>query len=253
MHHLPVDHYSRLASPIHRLDARAKVAATVLFIALESNLPRLDLWGALTLGLLPLLLAALSEVPCRHFASRLLLASPFILFVAAFQPFLAAGAEGWHLGISAAGLLAAMVLLAKFAADVLMTLVLVTTTPFEELAGALRCFRAPVLLVELLVMTFRYTFVLADELERMVRTARLRAVAAAGLRRRIYAYSRIIGTHLLRSFDRAERVYQAMLLRGFRQRLGWSRRRRLAAADVAFMASSALFITGIFAWRLMSK
>lgn len=254
MHHHPVDHYSRLRSPVHRRDARIKVFVTLLFIALESNLGRFDLWGAATLGLLPVLLAAVSEVPWRHLLKRMLLASPFILFVVVFQPFMVAGdvlwRGPWGLQVSGPGLLAAAVLLVKFAADILMTLVLVTTTPFEELAWALRWWRVPRALVEVLLMTFRYSFVLVDELERMVRTARLRGVGNAPFGRRLRAYGRILGAHLLRSLDRAERVYQAMLLRGFRSGLKRLHRWRLGLADLLFAALSTAFIAGMFVWRI---
>lgn len=254
MHHHPIDHYSRLRSPIHCIDARVKVFLTLLFIALESNLGRFDLWAAMTLGLLPVFLAGISQVPVRHLIRRMLLASPFILFVAVFQPFVVPGEEVWMapggLTVTDAGLLAAAVLVVKFLADVLMTLVLVSTTPFEDLAWALRWWRVPRALVEVLVMTFRYTFVLIDELERMVRTARLRGVDAAPLGRRLRAYGRILGVHLLRSLDRAERIYHAMLLRGFHDGLKRTHTWRMRLIDAIAAAVVAAFVIGVFAWRM---
>ena len=254
MHHHPIDHYSRLKSPIHRIDARVKVFVTVLFIALESNLGRFDFWTAMTLGLLPVFLAAVSQVPPKHLLKRMLLASPFIVFVAVFQPFTVPGevvwTAPWGLTVTDTGLLAAEVLLVKFLADILMTLVLVSTTPFEDLAWALRWWRVPRALVEVLVMTFRYTFVLIDELERMVRTARLRGVDAAPAKRRFRAYGRILGVHLLRSLDRAERIYQAMLLRGFRDGLKRVHPWRMRMADCVAAAAATVFIIGVFTWRM---
>jgi len=257
VHHLPVDHYSRLESPVHHLDARVKVLLTVFFIAAESSLGRFDIWGALTLGLLPLFLAGLSEVPWRYLGRRVILASPFMIFIVAFQPFTVPGAAVWRMPllgwtVTGAGLLAAAVLLVKFSADILMTLVLVTTTPFEQLAWGLRWWRVPKLLIEVMLMMFRYTFVLFDELERMVRTARLRAVELAPVRARYRAYARILGVHLLRSLARAERVYAAMLLRGFRDGLARQRPGTLARMDVLAAVGLSAFIWGTFAWRIMT-
>ena len=255
MHHLLIDHYSRLSSPVHKLDARVKILITLFFVIAESSLGRFDVWGALSLAILPVFLLALSEIPAWYMAKRIMMASPFIVFAVMFQPFATPGSIvwnvpwfGWHVTLE--GLSAAMVLLIKFTADILMTLILVSATPFEELASALRWWRMPRMLVEVMVMMFRYTFVLFDELERMVRTARLRNIALAPRQRRYAAYARVLGVHLLRSFDRAERVYSAMLLRGFRDGLALLRTSRLRLGDIASGALMTIFIWGMFTWRM---
>jgi cobalt/nickel transport system permease protein len=255
MHHLLIDHYSRLSSPVHGLDSRVKILITLFFVIAESSLGRFDVWGALSLAILPVFLLALSEIPVWYMVKRILMASPFILFAVVFQPFTTPGSViwnvpwfGWHVTLE--GLSAAFVLTAKFTADILMTLILVSTTPFEELASALRWWRVPRMLVEVMVMMFRYTFVLFDELERIVRTARLRNIALAPRKRRYAAYARVLGVHLLRSFDRAERVYSAMLLRGFRDGLALLRKSKLGLGDVASGALMTVFIWGMFTWRM---
>jgi len=232
-----------------------KTLTTLCFVIAESSLGRFDLWGALSLAMLPVFLLALSEIPVLYVMKRVLIASPFILFAVMFQPFTAPGHIvwnapwfGWH--VTTEGLTAAGVLVVKFAADVLMTLILVSTTPFEELAWALRWWRVPKMLAEVMMMMFRYTFVLFDELERVVRTTRLRNIPLAPFRRRYAAYVRVLGVHLMRSFDRAERVYGAMLLRGFRDSLALLRKSNLEPGDVVSGALMAVFIWGMFAWRM---
>ncbi len=95
-----------------------------------------------------------------------------------------------------------------------MMTVLVTTTPFPELLNVLRRWRCPEQLLPLLGFTYRYIFLLADESERLQMAFRSRAsFAPAAVRRK--ALAGISGTLLARSLVRSERVYDAMLARGY--------------------------------------
>jgi cobalt/nickel transport system permease protein len=86
--------------------------------------------------------------------------------------------------------------------------------------------------VQLLFLN-RYLFVLAEEAERMSRARALRSYGRAGVRFGIFI--QLLGQLLVRTLDRAGRVYQAMLCRGFDGRIRVARLSRLGRREAAFV------------------
>jgi cobalt/nickel transport system permease protein len=203
MLHDYLDHHRRLESPIHKLPAASKLAASLAVVAaaVASPLPRA--WPAL--GALLLLLAAAaaaSKLPRAFLARRLLLLEPFALGAAALA-LLRPGGTVIFLGV-----------LAKSTLCLLAMLLLAATTPFSETLEALRRWRVPLLLVSVVALMYRYLFVLLDEAERMSRARASRSFAADRLRTWRSSAS-IIGGLFVRSARRAERIYAAMWARGW--------------------------------------
>ena len=97
----------------------------------------------------------------------------------------------------------------------LMTmLVLAGTTPFPRLLTAMRRLGVPLVLVATLQFMERYRYVLLDELDRMATARRARTFR----RRGTLSWSLLgglIGMLFLRTFERAERVHDAMIARGW--------------------------------------
>lgn len=90
---------------------------------------------------------------------------------------------------------------------------------------ALRHLRLPRLLIAIISFMYRYLFVLADEATRLLRAREARSAApvngrtGGGLVWRAKVAGGMVGQLLLRSFERSERVYNAMLARGYRGQL----------------------------------
>jgi cobalt/nickel transport system permease protein len=98
----------------------------------------------------------------------------------------------------------------------LLTMVLLSnTTPFAALLDVLRRARVPAVLITTLALMYRYLFVLVDEAERMQRARQSRTF----IRQRWQIWRNlavVIGQLFVRSTERAERIYAAMLARGWR-------------------------------------
>jgi len=99
-------------------------------------------------------------------------------------------------------------------------LLLTATTPFPAILRALRALRLPAVLVATLALAYRYLFVLVDEAERLLRARDCRSAqgpngAGGTLLWRARVTGRMAGTLLLRAFERSERIYVAMLSRGY--------------------------------------
>ncbi len=146
----------------------------------------------------------------------------------------------WTVGpatLSAAGAETALVLICKAAALVLLALVLLATAPLDATLKAAHALRVPGLLVQLTLLSYRYLFLLADELGRLRIAVRVR-----GYRNRANLHSyrtigAVTGSLLVRGWERAERVGQAMRCRGFDGRFRSLSGFRTTAADVLFFVA----------------
>jgi cobalt/nickel transport system permease protein len=122
-------------------------------------------------------------------------------------------------------------------------LLLIATTSFPGVCHALRRLGFPAIFVSQLFFLYRYLFVLMEEAMRIVRARDMRSFGTRGAGMRVFA--RLIGILFLRTVDRAERIYYAMLSRGFQGDIPTLTRSRIAAADLAFMTATIAFL-GIF-------
>ncbi|HEY7327724.1 MAG TPA: cobalt ECF transporter T component CbiQ [Gemmataceae bacterium] len=200
-----------------RLDPRWKLAALSLFASVAVALHTLRVAVASLAA--TLLLALLSRLPPRWFLQRLGAAALFFALFALPLPWLIGG-EGpsWTIGpfrLSYQGIESAFLLIAKASILVTLFLVVQATAPLETTFKAAHALHIPGLLVQLGLLTYRYVFVLADELRRLRIALRVR-----GYRNRVGRHSyrtagHIAGTLLVRGYERAERVSQAMRCRGF--------------------------------------
>ncbi len=223
MRHSFLDRYRHGTSPIHRLDPRLKVLATLAFVvATTTSLPRA--WVAFVLlALLALGAIALSEIPFLEALKRSTIALPFAGMVAISLPFTRDGQVvwawqpfGWNLAVTDDGLFLFASVVVKAWLSVMVTGLLVATTPFTALLKAMRSLRVPAVLVATISFMYRYLFVLVDEAMRL-QTAR--AARSIGPGRTVLWRAKVlggmIGSLFIRSYERSERIYAAMLSRGF--------------------------------------
>ena len=115
------------------------------------------------------------------------------------------------------------------------------TTPIDVLCAALRKFHVPATLVTLLLLTYRYIGVMTEELAVMTEAYHLRAPGQKGIH--VSAWGSFLGQLLLRSMDRAEELYNSMLLRGYHQHFHYAPVKQCQAGDRLFaLGCMALFL-----------
>lgn len=198
-----IDRLARTGSPVHRLPPAPKALAALALIATLATWREAPpaFLGAMALFLAGV--AALSQLPWRFLAGRLLILSPFVLGLAALS---LAFPGGWQQGAHAA---------ARSLLCLGTAILLAGTTPFAGMLRLFRRLRAPPLLVTTLVLAYRYSFVLADEARRM-QVARQARCFSPRKRREAGWRAALLGRLMLRSMDRSGRVHAAMLARGWR-------------------------------------
>jgi len=230
-----LDRLAEIDSPVHRLDPRAKVAVTALFLVTVVSFPKREIAELMPLCLYPAALVALGHVPARVLGRYLLLASPFAVLVGIFNPLIdrEIAARIGSVAISG-GWLSFASILVRFLLTVSAALILLACTGYVGVCGALGRLGAPRLLVTQFLLLYRFLFVLSEEAARMARAHLLRSPSGRGPTIRVW--TSLAGHLLLRAYDRGLRLHSAMLCRGFDGTLRPARTLRWSWADTLFVA-----------------
>jgi len=238
VHHVVVERWSRQASPLHRRDARSKLGVLAAFLVAVSTTPA----SAQTVfaGFAVMLLAAAlaSRLPLRGMLGRAALVLPFSATFALLT---------WWAGDP----VRALSLAEKSFLSGLAALLLIATTPITRLLAALDSLRVPRTLVLVIQFLYRYLFVISEQAQHM----RLAALSRGGPRRgphrdkglapAFHAAAGAVGVLFVRSWERADGIYSAMLARGFRGRFTLAAPERFRFADALFLCAAVAMCASI--------
>ena len=227
MHAHAFDQYYYQNSRIHDLDPRVKVIVVLTFILSNALLPD-GSWLAFAMAWLLLLIANdLSNLGLGFSFKRSFVALPFALIAitAIFSPVGEPLAE-WDLGFiilvpTDFGLIRFFSILVRSWLSIQMAILLVATTQFPDMIHAFEHLRAPRVLTTIVAFLYRYMFVLTDEVFRMLRAREARSAGLPGKKRgrsvlwRAKVTGSMAGQLFLRSYERSERIYNAMVSRGY--------------------------------------
>lgn len=209
MKHDFIDKYSSRDSLIHRLDPRIKLVLSLCFLVLlasTNQLERFALFGGLVL-----VLVVISRVPLEFYFKKLLMITPFTVVISFFI-FLSHRLE--HPGEPASTVFIIISLLViKVYLSILVITLLISTTRFNDLLWGLRKYRLPLLVTTLSKLVYTYIFLLVDELHRTLRAYHSRTPVLRYSRFKLYG--NITAGIFLRSLERSDLIYKAMVSRGF--------------------------------------
>lgn len=229
-----IDELALKKSAIHQLPSAIKLWVTLAFLVTVVSFPAKDMAGLMMMGVYPVLMISLADLPWLFLFRQMLLMAPFALLVAVWSPWAErapalvlgplAVSQGW---ITFAGIML------KFSLTVLAALILMATTGMEGVCMALLRAKVPRAFVVQLLLLHRYIMVLTDEAARLAQSHQLRAVSGQGIQYR--AWGSLLGQFLLRTIDRAERIYQAMRSRGFDGEVRLLRTERVSLSGIVFL------------------
>jgi len=249
---LLTDHYVNRDSFFHRWHPTYKLIGHVVLIvaiAILDNLPAAGL--ALLIGMICLPMTA---IPLRAVWRRL---RPALIFLAMFFVLLPFSAGGKTLPVgpitlSQDGLHLASLIFLKAGAIVLLSVPLMATSRFDCLLKSLQHLGCPQALVQIFLLTFRYNFVLAGEVESVGMAAASRGLKRGFNRPTFHALGQMIGTLLVRSKDRSLRLYDAMQARGYTGRIHTLQEHQAGAGDglkMLLFLALAIGLVGVDQWR----
>lgn len=236
-HHL--DHYAATPSPVTRTTPAARVVGA-LGLALAASLLPPGAWAAMAAVLtISVAVAFAARIPPGVLLARVSVPLGFLVLASAGVLFMAPGAEVARLGplsVTDRGIVLFASALARGASAVVAGVVLVSTTPFPELVTALKELHLPRVVTSSLALAYRFLQVLGEDVARIRRAARVRN----GGRGRVAGRHLAVGmaaAAFARSYDRSERVFRAMRVRGYKDSLPTLAYRRLDRASVLRVGS----------------
>ena len=251
-----LDRYLEGRSWFHSADARIKLVMALGFIFATTSIPPGKWIGFAAMLALVWLAVAISRVGLLRVFLRSLVAIPFIL-IALPTVFTKPGIPLFELNLALftltgtlEGLDFFLSVLLKSWASVTAAVVLTATTPPLRLLEALRALRVPAILVAIVMLMYRYLFVLVDEAQSLMRarTARSAAIgpkSGGSLVWRAKSAGGMAGSLFIRTLDRSERIYMAMLARGYDGTLRQSRVDSIERSRILLLAASLCLFAAI--------
>jgi cobalt/nickel transport system permease protein len=248
MKHSFIDEYSHLNSIIHRLDPRTKLIASLTFIVAvvltpTGNWPVFAFYFAIVAFML-----AFSRLPVAYVLKRSLVILPFVLMIAIFIPFFKEGEVAgsyniwlWQISITYNGLLILANVVIKSWLCILALILLSSTTKLDDLLRAFKQLGVPQVMVLILSFMYRYIFVLVDEVMRL-QQARDSRNFGGGWLHHLKTIGHMVGTLFIRSYERGERIYAAMLARGFDGQVRTLHKLRFKQVDAYFGTAFGLLL-----------
>lgn len=216
-----LDQYKEGHGILYRLDPRAKLVGMLVFVlgVVLTPVAHWTLFGAYFILLLALIVV--THVSFRYLIKRLVVAFPFIIMAILFIPFVTDGeviysfpVGNWNISLTSSGIELMGTLLAKAWLSVICIAVFMYATRIYDFFKGLERLGCPRVLVMLLNVMYRYIFVIHDEAVRL-KQARDSRYFGGGLLLNIKTVGYMAGSLFVRSYERAERIYNAMLARGY--------------------------------------
>jgi cobalt/nickel transport system permease protein len=228
-------------SPMHRLDPRVKLAATLAFIVAVVSFDKYAISALIPFFIFPVVQISMGGLPAGYIFKKVILVAPFAVLIGIFNPLLDREVllqiGSFHFS---GGWVSFCSILVRFFLTVTAALTLIASTGFHSVCVALVKLGVPRPFVVQLMFLYRYLFVLTDEAARMVRAVSLKTFNG-GIRFKTFVS--MTGHLLLRTLDRAQRIHMAMLCRGFDGRIRVLRSMKIGWTGTIFVVGwSMLFL-----------
>lgn len=234
-----LEELARKETTIHRLHPLIKLLTTFVYLTVVVSFERYEIASLLPFIFYPVIIFALAELPAVPILKRILFVEPLIIGIGILNPVFdnytvilggIAISRGWVTFLS---------IFIKCGLTVTVSILLIATTGMDKLAAAMRMLRIPKIFVLQLLLTYRYISVLIEEVSRMLRAYSLRAPRQKGIE--FNAWGSFAGQLLLRTFDRAQRVYESMSMRGFTGEYNTGDISKVSFKDLAYLTAWSLF------------
>ncbi|WP_456437029.1 cobalt ECF transporter T component CbiQ [Desulfurobacterium sp.] len=239
---------------LHRLDPRVKIIVFLMFAvscALSSSISFLFFSS-----LFILLMGFVVRHDLTKALKSLIFADSFLIFLIITMLFTYDKGSSIKLGIVhfyPEGLKYGAFLFFKSNVILLFMLFLLATSTVFEIAHALHHLKVPPKLVQILFFTFRYIHVIRDEYRRLLKAAVARGFKPGTNIHTYKTYGYIVANLIIRSYFKADRIYKAMLCRGFKGEFPVYHHFHLEKKDIMFAAFSVLFLITAFAGSIIWK
>lgn len=229
---------------IYRIDPRIRIVTVTVYtliVALSAQFA--TLLAALGLSVTLVLVV---RPDGEAFFKRLVAINGFLLLLWLVLPVTFQNSTVFKLGpvnVYLSGIIITAQITLKTNAIVLALISLISTMPLSTFGSALDRLGLPNKIVHLLLMTYRYSFVIEQEYHRLLRAAQIRGFRPKSNLHTYKTYAYIVGMLFVRSSLRADHVYNAMCCRGFKQKFYCLQEFESDRNDFVFAAVMAAAVT----------
>ncbi|MFP4083120.1 MAG: cobalt ECF transporter T component CbiQ [Candidatus Aminicenantes bacterium] len=226
---------------VHQLDPRVKLISFFTLGLAAVFTPSRCFLKFMGYFLMLLILVVVDRIPVKEVGKRMALILPLLFFLA--SSVLLFGGEKFSQDL--------MIIWNLFIKSFLIFLslaVLSLTTEFHHLVKALELLRIPRLIPALLFFAHRYSFLFSQEGQRMLRARESRRFGRKKKMAEIKLFSRLLSPLFFRTFSRSERVYAAMLSRGYEGKIQTMSFLSLGTRDILFIFFFFSILVFIWVW-----
>ncbi|MGL5682164.1 MAG: cobalt ECF transporter T component CbiQ [Marinifilaceae bacterium] len=209
-----MERMSAKRTSLRPIDIRARIIVTIVYLVCMLSLPLIDIGDILLFLVFPILTCSWSGIPFSYVIKRSLIVLPFVLFIGIFNPIFdhRPGLVIGNITLSV-GWLTFIAIVVRGILSVLVSLLLIMSSGFHTLCRGLERMRIPSIFTTQLLFVYRYIFVLIQEAIAMSRARDSRSFGKKGYSLKMWGT--LTGQLMIRTFERAERIHNAMLARGF--------------------------------------
>lgn len=200
-----LEKYANGNNIINNIIPEIKIVFVFVYILFITSIEKYNLSLIISIGIIPISIFFLTEINGKIFLSKLLLPVIFSISLGILNPILDTEIIK--------GIISLLTLVLKSTFSISMTLLLVSTTPITELVKGFNFLKFPKSIIYLFFLMYRYIAILLKEVGTTMEAYSLRNPIKRGLY--ISTWGSLIGQIIIRSFNRSETIYQAMLIRGF--------------------------------------
>lgn len=209
-----IDEMSEMSTKIHNIHPLVKLIITVFYLVSVISFDNYNYIGLLLMVIYPLIVFKLSKISLKKCFNKIRIILPFIL-LAGLPNLILEPIPVTHFGCLtiSSGMISVITLFLKGFYSLLASFLLIATTGIEGICYALRLLYIPKIIVTQILLVYRYIIVLLEEANHVCEAYSLRAPEEKGVKYKVWGS--LLGQLLYRSIDRAEDLYESMVLRGF--------------------------------------
>ncbi|MCL0073719.1 cobalt ECF transporter T component CbiQ [Dehalococcoidia bacterium] len=249
------DVFAQKQNLVTGIEARAKIAFTA--VALLINLLSPTIYTPIGIAVFCLITLLSIKIPPGLLLLRLTMPLVMAVIVLIIQTFLYGGTPlftipiwGFHLVGYAEGLARGLLIMGRVIGGVSLILFLSMSTPTNKLLLAASWFRVPKIFIELTLLVYRYVFVLIEEVV-AIRNAQKVRLGYCNWRQSMKSLGILGGSLILRAYDRADRIFDAMIARGYTGTMAINYQPRFGRKDyLATLGLSAILVVFYLVGRL---
>ena len=204
---------------VNRIHPLVKLFVTIGYIASVVSFQKYDVIGLVGMIIYPIAGFMLSDLSFSESIKRLRFVLPLVCFLGILNPIFDKNYVLIFGMQTSAGILSMITLILKGLLSILASYLLIATTSIEKICYAFRLLHIPKPMVTQFMLTYRYISLLLEEVNRITQAYSLRAPKQKGIHFKVWGS--LTGQLLLRSMDRANDVYESMLLRGYNEDYGY--------------------------------